>query len=247
MVSRLNADFARLRGEVRGQIAEIEESRRRLLHAGDAERHRLERRLRDGPARCLTRIETLLADAHDEAAGDDPELEHRLAEAEEQLELTMLDLEALARGLHPRALTELDLGAALTSLAGQLSLPVEVDVADDLLLDETAVSIFFVCAEALTNAAKHAAASEIRVSVSVGDGTTRVEIVDNGIGGADPAAGSGLRGLADRLEALGGTLQVESAPGSGTRLIGEVPIEVADPTTEAPASAARRAATDLPT
>ena len=158
----------------------------------------------------------------------------------------MFDLEALARGLHPRALTELGLEAALRHLAGQLSLPVEVDVADDLVLDETAVSIFFVCAEALTNAAKHAAASAIRVSVRVGDGTAHVEIVDDGTGGADPAAGSGLRGLADRLEALGGTLQVESAPGSGTRLIGAVPIEVAEPTTGAPASAARHAATELP-
>ncbi len=122
-----------------------------------------------------------------------------------------------------------------------------MDVADDPLPDETAVSIYFVCAEALTNAAKHAAASEIRVSVRVGDDQVRVEIVDDGVGGADPSVGTGLRGLADRVEALGGTLRVESASDFGTRLIGEIPISVGTAATEALGSEARPAATGLRT
>ncbi len=246
VVSHLNADYARLRGEVRDQIAEIEESRRRLLSTGDAERRRLGRRLHDGPLECLARIEMLLAEAREDA-GAERELAMRLAQAGEQLELTKLELETLARGLHPRALTELGLGEALGSLAGQLPLPVEVDVADDPLPDETAVSIYFVCAEALTNAAKHAAASEIRVSVRVGGNHVRVEIVDDGLGGADPSVGTGLRGLADRVEALGGTLRVESVSGFGTRLIGEIPVAVGMAATEALGSEARPAATGLQT
>jgi signal transduction histidine kinase len=109
-------------------------------------------------------------------------------------------------------------------LAKDLSLPVEIKISDDQVPERVAVAVYFVCAEALTNVAKHAAAAHVAVAVTSGDGRVRVEIADDGVGGADPAHGSGLRGLADRVETFGGTLQVESTPGHGTRLAAEIPL-----------------------
>jgi signal transduction histidine kinase len=109
-------------------------------------------------------------------------------------------------------------------LAKDFPVPVQVTVAGDQVPSPVAVVAYFVCAEALTNVAKHAAASRVAVSVTARSGQVRVEIEDDGVGGADPGRGSGLRGLADRVETVGGTLQVTSAPGQGTRLAAEIPL-----------------------
>ena len=121
-------------------------------------------------------------------------------------------------------LSEHGLADALAALAKDLPLPVDLNVASTRLPQRVAVAAYFVCAEALANITKHAAAAHVAVAVTVGDGRVRVEIADDGVGGADPAHGSGLRGLADRVETLGGTLQVKSVPGRGTRLAAEIPL-----------------------
>jgi signal transduction histidine kinase len=120
-------------------------------------------------------------------------------------------------------LSEHGLADALAALAKDLPFPVDINVASTQLPQRVAVVAYFVCAEALANAAKHAAASRVTVAVTVGQGRLTVEIADGGVGGADPGRGSGLRGLADRVETFGGTLRVESSPGHGTRLAAEIP------------------------
>jgi signal transduction histidine kinase len=121
-------------------------------------------------------------------------------------------------------LSEHGLEGALAALAEDFLLPVEVKVTRTQLPERVAAAAYFICAEALTNTAKHAAAAHVAIAVTVSGGRVRVEIADDGVGGADPARGSGLRGLTDRVEAFGGTLPVESATGHGTRLVAEIPL-----------------------
>ena len=147
-----------------------------------------------------------------------------MARAEDQLARTLGELRRLAHGLHPRVLSEHGLAGALAALAKDHPLEVEVKVTSAQLPPRVAVVAYFVCAEALTNVAKHAAAARVAIAVTSSEGRVRVEIEDDGVGGADPARGSGLRGLADRVETFGGTLLVESVPGHGTRLAAEIPL-----------------------
>jgi signal transduction histidine kinase len=222
--SRLAASHAQLRAEVRAQLVELESSRRRLLRVGTTERRRLEQRLHDGAERRLLALEQMLEGAR--AQPDTrPELLEKLDRAKDQLRATLADLRELAHGLHPQALTEHSLAQALVSLGEQSAVPVELPVSIERLPDEVEAAVYFLCSEALANVAKYAFASGVAVSVVVSDGVVRVEIADDGVGGADPARGSGLRGLADRLEAIGGTLTIESFPGKGTRLVGKAPLD----------------------
>jgi signal transduction histidine kinase len=147
-----------------------------------------------------------------------------MARAEDQLARTLEELRRLSHGLHPRVLAEHGLAGALAALAKDLPLPVDINVASPQLPQRVAAAAYYVCAEALANTAKHAAAARVTVAVTASEDRVRVEIADDGVGGADPARGSGLRGLADRVETLGGTLQVESVPGRGTRLAAEIPL-----------------------
>ena len=200
--ARLAAANARLTAEVRAQVAQLQESRRRILEAGDEERKRLERRLHAGAEarleRLAQRLRALRLAASSEIARD------RIAGTEAQLDRTLEELHRLAHGLHPRVLAEAGLAGALSSLAEQVPVAVEVRTpVPELPADIEAVA-YFVCSEALANIAKHAGASRVSVSVTTGDGRVRVAIQDDGRGGANPAHGTGLRGLADRLEALGG-------------------------------------------
>jgi signal transduction histidine kinase len=176
---------------------------------------RLERRLHDGAERPLLRIGQLL----DEADGG-PQLDY----IREQLEGTLAELHELARGLHPSELSENGLAVALAPLAARSPLPVELSVEVVRLPGEVEVAVWFVCAEALANAVRYSGASQATVAVVADGRVARVEIADDGSGGADLDRGTGLRGLADRLDALGGTLRVESPPGGGTRVIGELPL-----------------------
>jgi signal transduction histidine kinase len=197
-------------------------TRRRILEAGDEERRRLEHRLHEGAEAQLGKLAGTLRRGQGSASGE--QTRSQIAHAEEQLGGTREELGRLAQGLHPRVLAEHGLADALAVLAKDLPLPVEIKVTGNQLPPPVAAAAYFVCAEALTNTAKHAAAARVTVAVTASDGRVRVEIADDGVGGADPARGSGLRGLADRVATLGGTLQVQSVPGRGTRLAADIPL-----------------------
>ncbi len=220
--TRLAASNARLQAEVQARVEELAASRRRILAARDEERRRLERRLHDGAEARLGKLAVTLRRGQRSASGE--RTRDQIAHAQDQLTRTLEELRGLAHGLHPRELSEHGLEGALAALAKDLPLPVDLNVASAELPQRVAVAAYFVCAEALANIAKHAAAAHVTVAVAAGDGRLRVEIADDGVGGADPARGSGLRGLLDRVETLGGTLQVESVPGRGTRLAAEIPL-----------------------
>ncbi|HJQ51219.1 MAG TPA: ATP-binding protein [Gaiellaceae bacterium] len=218
--ARLTASNARLQAEVRAQVAEVARSRRRLLRAGDEEGRRLEQRLDRGALRRLRSLERVLVDA--QARVRPSRLAH-IERAEAQLARTLDELSELAAGLHPSELADGGLSRALTSLAARTSLPVEVVVPEQRLSAEIEVAVYFVCSEGLANIAKYARASRAAVRVTASDGSVRVEVTDDGVGGADFGGGTGLRGLADRVEALGGSLRVESRGGAGTRLAARIP------------------------
>jgi signal transduction histidine kinase len=220
--TQLAAENARLQAEVRAQVDELRESRRRILEAGDEERQRLERRLHDSAEQRLERLAGQLRRTRLSARAEDAR--ERIDRTEAQLERTLEELRRLANGLHPRVLADAGLPDALVSLVEQAPVPVEVVAPAAKLPADIEAVAYFLCSEALANIAKHASASRASVSVTTGDGRPRVEVEDDGLGGADPARGTGLRGLADRVEALGGTLHVESPVGEGTRLAAEIPL-----------------------
>ena len=216
----LAAANARLQAEVRARLAEITASRRRILAAADEERGRLDHRLRDGAQRRLGKLAQALRLARQSATGQGTA--ERIARAELQLTRTQEDLGRLARGLHPRQLSERGLAAALAALAHDFPLQVDLAVPATETSQAVAACAYFICSEALANVAKHASASKVQISVAAQAGGITVEVADDGAGGADPA-GRGIRGLADRVETLGGTLTVASAPGQGTRLTAVLP------------------------
>jgi len=216
----LAAANARLQAEVRARLAEIAASRRRILEAGDEERGRLERQLRAGAQRRLGELAQALRLVRQSADGQGTA--ERIARAELQLARTQEDLGRLARGLHPRQLSGQGLGPALAALAGDFPLRVDLAVPVTATSPAVAACVYFVCSEALANVAKHASASKVQVSVAAKAGGITVEVADVGAGGANPE-GRGIRGLADRVETLGGTLTVASAPGQGTRLTAVLP------------------------
>jgi signal transduction histidine kinase len=220
--ARLAAANARLQAEVRAQVAALRESRRRILDAGDAERQRLELRLREGAEERLEGLAGHLRRVRLSARSD--AARERIERTEAQLARTLEELHRLAHGLHPRVLAEAGLAGALASLADQAAVHVELVAPADELPAEVEAVAYFLCSEALANIAKHASASRVSVSVATMDGRVRIEVEDDGLGGADPARGTGLRGLADRVEALGGTFHVESPAGGGTRLAVELPL-----------------------
>jgi signal transduction histidine kinase len=205
----------RMQGEVAARGREVAASRRRLLEAADEERRRLGEDLRVGVDRQLEAIGTRIV-----ALGANPAA-LRLAE---ELDAARGELRALAQGIHPKALTEHGLRAALEELAARATLPVSLDVESGRFQESHEAAAFFVCSEALTNVAKYAHASRAEIAVSRAHTRLLVRVVDDGVGGADPARGSGLRGLADRLDALGGALRVDSPPRAGTRLEAELPL-----------------------
>ena len=207
---------------MRAQLAALRESRRRILDAGDAERQRLELRLREGAEERLEGLAKQLRRARLSARSD--AARERIERTEAQLARTLEELRRLAHGLHPRVLTEAGLAGALASLSAQAPVHVEVVAPAHNMPAEVEAVAYFLCSEALANITKHASASRVSISVTTGDGRVRIEVEDDGLGGADPASGTGLRGLADRVEALGGTFHLESPPGTGTRLAAEIPL-----------------------
>jgi signal transduction histidine kinase len=220
--AQLAAANAQLRAEVQAQVEELAGSRNRILEAGDEQRRRLERRLHDGAAARLRALDVILRSGRRSATSE--QTKAQISQAEEQLQHTLEELHRLANGLHPRVLTEQGLSDALADLVRDVPLQVSLAVTKAELPARVAAAAYFICAEALSNAAKHAAASRVTVVVTTDDGRLTIEIADDGVGGADAGRGSGLRGLADRVETLGGRLQIESLPGRGTRLAAEIPL-----------------------
>jgi signal transduction histidine kinase len=220
--ARLATANARLQAEVRAQVPELRASRRRLLRARDEERRRLEQRLREGAERRLASLDRALRRARGQGA---PETAARIERAGTQLGQTLVELRELAAGLHPRAVSERGLAGAVAGVAAQSPIPVDVDIKIEGLPTEVEAAAYFLCSEALANIAKHASATRAAVRMVETDELLTVEVADDGVGGTDAGSGTGLRGLADRIEALGGTLSVESPAGRGTRLVAEIPLE----------------------
>ena len=222
--ARLALHNARLQADVRAQLDKVQESRRRIVTAGDEQRRRIERDLHDGAQQRLVALALELRIAQRQVGKDDAEIDRVLAQAVAALQVAVEELRELARGVHPAVLTEEGLGGALESLASRTPVPVKIDRApEDRLPTEIEAAAYFVACEAIANAVKHARATQIRVCAERRNGSLVIEVEDDGIGGASLNGGSGLRGLVDRVEAHGGTLRVESEPGQGTRVIGELP------------------------
>jgi signal transduction histidine kinase len=222
--ARLALHNARLQADVRAQLDKVQESRRRIVTAGDEQRRRVERDLHDGAQQRLVALALELRIAQRQVGKGDPEVDRVLAQAVEELQVAVEELRELARGVHPAVLTEEGLGAALESLAARTPVRVEIAAAPDHPLPhEIEAAAYFVACEAITNAVKHSRARQIRVCAERRNGSLVIEVEDDGIGGASLNGGSGLRGLVDRVEAHGGTLRVESELGQGTRVIGELP------------------------
>jgi signal transduction histidine kinase len=204
--------------------AELAASRARLVSAGDEERRRLERNLHDGAQQRLVSLSLSLRLAQAKLGSDPEGARELLAAAGLELNVALEELRELARGIHPAVLTERGLAPALESLAGRAPLPVDLQLPQgERLPRRVEAAAYYVVSEALANVAKYADASCVSVKVAQQNGYAVVQVVDDGVGGADPARGSGLRGLIDRVEALDGTLSVHSRPGEGTRIRAEIP------------------------
>ena len=215
---------ARLQAEVRLQLDELAESRRRLVHAGDEERRRLERRLHETVERRLT----ALADRLEEAERGAADAAH-LSRVRQQLDRALAELRDLAAGLHPGDIEAGGLSAALASLAARSPVPVDLRITDVSVPEELERATYFVCSEALANVIKYANASRAVITIEERAERLHVEITDDGVGGAVLGDGSGLSGLADRVAALDGTFQLDSPSGGGTRLSVELPLRVQIP------------------
>jgi signal transduction histidine kinase len=220
--ARIALSNVRLRAEVRRQVAELDASRRRILEAGDAQRRRLQQDLRVGAGQRLKEVGELV-DLGLRGAGADRAVAARLEEARRELDAAHDELEELAAGIHPAVLTARGFGAALSCLAERAPVPVGLAVPPQRLPAVIETAVYFICSEALTNVGKYAHASRADVAVRADEDLVTVLVADDGVGGANPSAGSGLKGIADRVEALGGRFLVDSPAGRGTRLLAEIP------------------------
>ena len=222
------ADFAELvalalaNAEARRELAA---SRARIVETGDAERRRLERNLHDGAQQRLVGLALTLRMCEQRLDGLGADTVELVRRAETELADALEELRELARGIHPAILTDRGLVAALEMLAGRAGVPVELRAKlDDRLPEPVEAAAYYIVSEALTNASKHAGAARVTVEVRRVDGEALVEVADDGVGGADRSGGSGLRGLADRVDALGGRLELESPVGAGTLLRARLPL-----------------------
>jgi signal transduction histidine kinase len=216
---------ARLQAELRARIQELSESRGRVMEAEQRERQRLERNLHDGAQQRLVTISLELAQIA--AKVEDPEVGARLEEARQELSRSLEEVRDIARGIHPAVVTGHGLAVALDSLAARAPVPVELETQLDGqgVRERVEVAAYYVVAECLANVGKHARAKSAEVAVARVNGELVIEVSDDGVGGADAAAGSGLRGLADRVEALDGSLNVETGPHGGTTVRALIPCE----------------------
>jgi signal transduction histidine kinase len=220
---RIFASRAAAEMERRHQAAALRASRARVIEAADAERWRVGRNLHDGAQQRLLAVGNLLRLAQRELDGESGAVDV-LRLACDELGEAQAELRQLARGLHPVALSERGLRDALESLTVDGEMSVTLEVAADGLPEDIELAAYFVVSESLTNARKYADADAVRIRVAPTAGGLLIEVVDDGSGGADPASGTGLRGLADRVDSLGGRLEIDSAPGAGTRVSARLPL-----------------------
>jgi signal transduction histidine kinase len=214
---------ARLHVELRARLEELAGSRARVIEAGQKERQQLERNLHDGAQQRLIALSLELRSLEGRL-GEDPDARRQLEEAQREISMSLEELRAVARGIHPAVLTGHGLAVALEHVAARAPVPVRLTVdVEERVPEPVEVAAYYVVAESLTNVAKHAQATTAKVEVDRADDELVVEVVDDGVGGADSERGSGLRGLADRVEALGGRLRVWTPRGGGTRVRAEIP------------------------
>jgi signal transduction histidine kinase len=214
----------RLQAELRARLVELQASRARLVEATDSERRRIERNLHDGTQQRLVSIAMSLGLLESKLPKEEAAARPLVRETREALALALEELRELTHGINPPLLAERGLPAALEELCHRAALPVRLELAlDQRLPDQVETAAYFVASEALANAAKHSHGSEVRVTAACDAGVLAIEVADDGIGGATTSGGSGLRGLADRVEALGGRFTVASPPGRGTELRAEIP------------------------
>jgi signal transduction histidine kinase len=220
---RIFASRAAAELERRHQAAALRGSRARVIEAADAERRRVGRDLHDGAQQHLMAVGNLLKLAR-RKLGDDHEAADVLRAADDELGEAHVELRDLARGLHPVALSERGLVRALEGLTAGCDVPVTVDVRVETLPEQVELAAYFIVSESLTNASKYSDASAISIRVAHEQDAVLVEIADDGCGGANAAAGTGLHGLADRIDALGGRFEVHSPRGAGTRVSAHLPL-----------------------
>ena len=218
----LQSHVARLDAELVTRLQELRASRIRLVNAGDAERRRLERDLHDGAQARLVMVSMLLGRLKLKVEGDH-DATAMLDQAQSELQTGLAELRELARGIHPAVLTTHGLEPAVRALAARAAVPVMVEADAVDLPQPVEIAAYFVVSEALTNVTKYAQATAATVTVREADGVVRLEITDDGVGGADPSRGSGLNGLSDRVAVLDGTITVDSPPGVGTTVRVEIP------------------------
>jgi PAS domain S-box-containing protein len=204
--------------------ADLSASRARLVKAGDEQRRKLERNLHDGAQQRLVSLALTIRLARRQLESESDATAASLERAAKELDLALEELRELARGLHPAALTEQGLGPALTGVANRLPIEVDVSAPDERLPENIEATVYYIVSEALTNVVKHAQATKAKVDMTLAADVLRFEITDDGRGGADPSAGSGILGLRDRAEAVGGTLFVVSPPGKGTVVTAQLPL-----------------------
>jgi signal transduction histidine kinase len=208
--------------------SELAASRRRIVAASDETRRQIERDLHDGTQQRLVSLGLAVRAAEAHLPPEREDLRNELTSVALGLAAAVDDLQEISRGIHPAILTKGGLGPALQALAHRSPIPVDLDIGTDIRLAEpNEVAAYFVASEALANAAKHSEASRIDVSVERRDGNLVLLVRDDGVGGVDPARGSGIVGLTDRVEALGGSIRVDSRAGEGTKITAELPLELA--------------------
>jgi signal transduction histidine kinase len=216
----------RLDAELRAKVDELRRSRERLLQVGVEERRRLERDLHDGAQQRLVAMALNIRMARAKLNDDPLAADQLLSGAGAELDSALEELRELARGIHPAVLSDRGLGTALATLANRAPVPVELtELPQERLPEAVELAAYFVVAEALTNVAKYAHASRATVEVARDNGRLVVQVADDGVGGANPEAGSGLRGLADRIAVLEGRLEIDSEEGRGTTIRARIPCE----------------------
>jgi signal transduction histidine kinase len=208
----------------RGLLSELAASRARIVTASDDARRRIERNLHDGAQQRLVSLGLRLRTLEASLAPGQDEVGAEIRQVTGEVAGVIDELREISRGLYPASLSRGGLASAVRTLARRSPLPIELDIRTEARLTEPVQAAgYYVVAEAVTNAAKHASATEVGVTLEDQDGMLRVAVRDDGLGGADPSRGSGLTGLRDRVEALGGRLEITSAPGEGTVLVAEIP------------------------
>jgi signal transduction histidine kinase len=219
----MSLENGRLQAELRARVEELSGSRARVIEAGQRERQRLERNLHDGAQQRLIALSLRLS-LLEKRMPAEPTLKQEFDTARHEIALSLEELRDVARGIHPAVLSGHGLAVAVESLAAHAPLPVRLALdVPGRLPERVEVAAYYVVSEGLANVAKHAGAARATVSLARQRGQLVVEVVDDGVGGADTERGSGLRGLADRVEALGGRLRVWTPHGGGTRVQAEIP------------------------